>query len=131
MDIRRKKRGSIQRDRLLEILKSTDAHPTADWLYQQMKREFPNLSLGTVYRNLKILAEASMIKELRFGSTYDRFDGNFKTHYHFICRRCNKVFDMDMPVDGSLVSKAKEATISDIEGHEVSFYGICNLCKET
>ncbi len=66
-------RQSKQRNRILELLRSTEIHPTADWLYNQLKSEFPKLSLGTVYRNLSILEGQSLVKKIHFGSTFDRF----------------------------------------------------------
>ena len=103
-------RQSRQRSRILELLRSTASHPTADWLYEQLKNEFPRLSLGTVYRNLSLLAEQGLVKKIRFGSTFDRFEANIQPHYHLICESCEKIFDFDMPVYEDLNSQAKQLT---------------------
>ena len=88
---------SRQRERLLELLTSTGAHPTAGWLYDRLKKEFPDLSMGTVYRNLNILMEQDLVRKIDFGSTFDRFEARTDPHYHFICERCGSVSDLSMP----------------------------------
>ena len=121
-------RKTRQRQRILEILRGTKSHPTADWIYSQVKPEFPKLSLGTVYRNLKLLREQGEIIELDFGSTFSRFDGRTDNHYHFICRKCGKVFDVDMPVEDNLDKKAAKCTRFKVEDHRLIFYGPCKHC---
>ena len=88
-------RQSKQRNRILELLRSTDRHPTADWLYQQLKNEFPYLSLGTVYRNLGTLIEQGLVKKIHFGSTFDRFEAKTQPHYHLICESCGNIIDVN------------------------------------
>ncbi len=80
---KRKKRMTKQRKIILDVLKNTTSHPTADWIYDQVREVLPNISLGTVYRNLKVLKEMGEIMELDFGSTYSRFDGNPKKPLSF------------------------------------------------
>ncbi|HIC90692.1 MAG TPA: transcriptional repressor [Syntrophaceae bacterium] len=121
-------RRTRQRQRILEVLRATKGHPTADWIYSQVKPEFPRLSLGTIYRNLKLLKEQGEILELDFGSTFSRFDGRSENHYHFICRKCGEVFDVDMPLDNNLNKKATKTTGFDIEDHRLVFYGLCKGC---
>src|SRR4030042_6815239 len=98
----KKIRHSKQRDRILEILKGTKTHPTANWIYNELKDEFPDLSMGTVYRNLNILNEQGLVKKIDFGSTFDRFEAQLHPHYHFICENCNEIIDLDVPVDDQL-----------------------------
>jgi Fe2+ or Zn2+ uptake regulation protein len=119
---------SRQRERILEILQNTKEHPTANWIYDRLKHEFPNLSLGTVYRNLRILQEQGKINILDFGSTFDRFDARLDTHYHFICESCGKVYDVDIPVMEALEKKAAENLGVRIRHHRIEFYGICAEC---
>ncbi len=123
-----KKRMTRQRKIILEILKNTKIHPTADWIYDQVRQELPNISLGTVYRNLKVLKEMGEIRELDYGSTYSRFDGKPENHYHFVCNSCDKVIDIDLPVDYSLEEKVQEQNGFKIEEHRLEFYGSCNDC---
>ncbi len=123
-------RQSRQRTRIIELLRSTDKHPTADWLYEQLKKEFPSLSLGTVYRNLSFLVEQGDVKKIHFGSTFDRFEANIKPHYHLICESCGKIVDFEMPeVYDDLNDQAKQLTTFTINHHKLEFFGICQQCK--
>jgi Fur family peroxide stress response transcriptional regulator len=122
-------RQSKQRTRILELLRSTEIHPTADWLYEKLKNEIPRLSLGTVYRNLSILIEQGLVKKIHFGSTFDRFEANIKPHYHLICESCGKILDFEMPIYNDLNFKAKQLTNFTIHHHKLEFFGICEECK--
>lgn len=122
-------RQSKQRNRILELLRSTENHPTADWLYEQIKKEFPRLSLGTVYRNLSILIDQGQVKKIHFGSTFDRFEANTKPHYHLICESCGKILDFKMSIYDELNKQAKRKTNFNIHYHKVEFFGICEDCK--
>ncbi len=119
---------SKQRERLLELLQHTDVHPTADWIYEQMKKDFPHLSMGTVYRNLSILNRQELIKKIDFGSTYDRFDANIKPHYHFICEKCGAIKDLELPVEDALNRKAEDSVHMTVKRHRIEFFGICDVC---
>ena len=122
-------RKSKQRTRILELLRSTKIHPTADWLYEKLKNEFPRLSLGTVYRNLSILIEQGLAKKIHFGSTFDRFEANIKPHYHLICESCRKIFDFEMPAYDDINFQANQITNFTIHHHKLEFFGICEKCK--
>ena len=87
---------SRQRDAILEYLHSTKSHPTAETVYENVRESIPNISLGTVYRNLNMLADAGDILRLSCGGTSDRYDGNPEQHYHFLCRECGNVSDLEM-----------------------------------
>jgi len=122
-------RQSKQRTRILELLRSTEIHPTADWLYEKLKYEFPRLSLGTVYRNLSFLIEQGLAKKINFGSTFDRFEANIKPHYHLICESCGKIHDIKMPVYKDLNLEVEQLTNFTIHYHNLEFFGICAECK--
>ncbi|MCI0513787.1 transcriptional repressor [candidate division KSB1 bacterium] len=122
-------RRSKQRERILELLRDTESHPTADWLYAQLKREFPNLSLGTIYRNLSILYEQGLIRKINFNSTFDRFEAKVAPHYHLICDNCGRVLDFAMPMDEELNARAKMLTDFTIQRHKIEFFGLCRQCK--
>jgi Fur family peroxide stress response transcriptional regulator len=126
---RRGRKRSRQRERILELLRETGAHPTADWLYHRLKSEFPSLSMGTVYRNLNILLEDGLIQRIDFGSTFDRFDGKVGPHYHFICEQCGAILDLDMPVDEALNRKLSAVTPYTVRRHRIEFFGVCDRCK--
>lgn len=120
---------SRQRDSILEFLASRKDHPTADTVYMNVRRSFPNISLGTVYRNLTLLADIGEISRIRLGDGVDHFDYNTSPHYHFICSECGKVFDLDMKVTETLTQTAQENFEGKIEGHVTYFYGRCNNCN--
>ena len=118
-----------QRREILKVLKSTTSHPTADWIYDQVRRVLPNISLGTVYRTLGVLRDQGMIMELDYGRSGSRFDGVSHSHYHIVCVRCGRMENLKVPIKGYL-----EEEISDISGYEVTehcleFRGICPLCR--
>lgn len=123
-------RKTKQRDLILKTLRNTDTHPTADWIYEQVKKEMPNISLGTVYRNLGILKDLGEIIELNYGSKYSRYDGNAENHYHFVCTECEKVTDIKgCPVDEELERCVAEANDVEVFFHRTEFYGLCTDCK--
>ena len=122
-------RMTKQRKAILKVLKNTDIHPTADWIYEQVKEEIPNISLGTVYRNLNVLEEMGEIMVLDYGSTYSRFDGNPHNHYHFKCNNCSQVFDLDEEVFKDLNHKINSETPFKVEEHRLEFYGLCPECQ--
>jgi Fur family peroxide stress response transcriptional regulator len=122
-------RQSRQRDMILNLLRSTDTHPTADWLYGQLKEKIPSLSLGTVYRNLHILAEQCLVQKIASGSTFDRFEANPDPHYHLICEICGKVEDFEMDLYQEINYKANRITNFKVDWHRIDFFGICPECK--
>ena len=89
-------RYSKQREVVYHIVVNTNSHPTADWIYQKSKKKIPNISLGTVYRNLKSLQESGQIKALYTGNAV-RYDGNISNHNHLECTECNELVDVIIP----------------------------------
>ncbi|WP_035268340.1 Fur family transcriptional regulator [Desulfitibacter alkalitolerans] len=116
-----------QKKIILEVVRSTNTHPTADWIYEQAKKELPDISLGTVYRNLKLLRDMGEILELNWGSTFSRYDGITENHYHFVCKRCGKIMDLQLSFNISHEDVEKAANIN-VETHRLEFYGTCNFC---
>ncbi len=121
-------RMTRQKRVILDVLRSTKSHPTADWIYEQAKKIIPDLSLGTVYRNLNLLKEMGEIMELNYGSTFSRFDGNPHNHYHFQCRECERVFDLELPLLNSLDKEAGNLSGHQVDYHRLEFYGVCQEC---
>ncbi len=124
----KKYKRSKQRDRILELLRSVGTHPTASWIYDRLKKEFPDLSLGTVYRNLNILIEQDLIRKIDFGSTFDRYDANTSQHYHFICERCGSITDLKISIDDELNKRVDMDTNFKTKRHRIEFYGLCDNC---
>lgn len=128
------RRHSRQRELIKEFLKGRKDHPTADVVYRNVQIQNPNISLGTVYRNLTLLAEAGEISRLDVGDGIDRFDADTSPHYHFVCRECGGVTDLEM--DCEKQNRLKEITAAaaahfdgHIAGHVTYFYGTCRHCK--
>jgi Fur family peroxide stress response transcriptional regulator len=91
-----KTRMTKQRKTILDVLKNTTSHPTADWIYEQVKKEIPNVSLGTIYRNLNLLAEMNKITVINYANDQSHYDGNTEVHYHFRCNNCQRVYDLHL-----------------------------------
>ncbi len=119
---------SKQRDSIVEFLSSRKDHPTADTVYLNVKQTFPNISLGTVYRNLTLLADIGEISRLRLGDGIDHFDYDTSPHYHFICSSCGSVIDLKMDDIDSIKDTAQKSFDGEIEGHVTYFYGLCSNC---
>lgn len=119
---------SRQREAIVNYLRSTTAHPTAETIYENIRKIYPNVSLGTIYRNLNLLVIHNEIIKLSCGDGSDRFDGNTIPHNHFLCRCCNRVLDLEMePIDHINVI-AGAGFPGKIEGHITYFYGVCEDC---
>lgn len=119
---------SKQRDLILRIVRSTRCHPNADWVYIAARKEMPNISLGTVYRNLKHLVQDGKIQELTLKNNIKLYDGDMRDHYHVTCMCCHKI--QDIP---HIFSRVDSNDIEDITGyqiisHRLDFFGICPEC---
>jgi len=124
------RRGSKQREAILRILQSTDIHPTADWIYDQVRKVIPNISLGTVYRNLNLLKDEGLIKEVTiYGSSSARYDANLEPHHHFICLVCNSVYDLPVQDENVNVSHLVSGRDFKIKFVKLDIFGICDKCQ--
>lgn len=122
---------SRQRESIKAYLAHTKEHPTADTIYMNIRTVYPNISLGTVYRNLNLLVDHGDIMKISHGDGCDRFDGNPLPHYHFLCTECSCVQDMTIE-QGSLDHInliASSGFDGEIQGHSTFFYGKCSKCK--
>ena len=117
---------SDKRDAIIELLKSTREHPDADWVYFNMRKRFPNVSLGTVYRNLKQLSDNGTILRLETGSS-EHFDAFTHDHSHFVCTHCNRILDIDLSLE-AIDKTAEEQTGGEVDFHRMFFYGKCDKC---
>ncbi len=124
-------RMTKQKKVILDILRNTKCHPSADWVYEQARKLVPDISLGTVYRNLSVLRDSGEILELNYGSTYSRYDGNPENHYHFLCEKCQKLYDVTIPVYQGLDKMVHDTTGFEVKHHRMEFYGLCNDCKHS
>lgn len=120
---------SKQRDAILNLLKSVYSHPTADWLFTELKKDFPNISLATIYRNLNQLLEMGEIIKLDVGDGVEHFDSTTNEHCHFVCTNCHSVIDINVPSASLLKEDAQNLNNVLIDKCSVSFYGNCSNCK--
>ena len=121
------KRYSRQRELIYHTLMQTDQHPTAEMIYQALKPENPNLSLGTVYRNLNLLVNEGIIVRMDF--PVERYDADTSPHAHFRCEQCGRVLDLRLPYDEKLDQLAVDASGYEVKGHALIYHGICADCK--
>jgi len=119
-----------QRRIILEELRKNNSHPSADEIYEIVRRRIPRISLGTVYRNLEILAERGEIQKLETSGSLKRFDGNPKKHYHIRCIGCDRI--VDAPVEPLIKTKEDlhKSTKYRIIGHRFEFIGVCPECSD-
>ena len=122
-------RMTRQRKVILEELRKVRTHPSADEVYEMVRRRLPRISLGTVYRNLEILSKSGEIQKLEPGSSLKRFDGNPDTHHHIRCAQCGCIADADLDVEIKIHDGHKHNADFRIIGHRLEFIGICPACS--
>jgi Fur family ferric uptake transcriptional regulator len=114
---------------ILEELRASGAHLTADELYERVRRRVPRISLGTVYRNLEILSDCGLIRKLGPETSQMRFDGRVSAHYHVRCLRCGRIEDVFIEPFEELGRAAESATDFRIVGYTLEFEGVCPACE--
>lgn len=124
------RKNSRKRRALLDALRSTKEHPTAETLYNELKGDYPELSLGTVYRNLSVLLEDGEVISVGNVAGHERYDARTEPHVHFICRRCHRVLDLDLPdtVRGMLPEIDARFGCQS-ETYSLSVSGLCGACR--
>lgn len=123
-------RNSKQRTAILQVLQDTDTHPTAEWVYRQVSLQLPNISLGTVYRNLSRLAEGGEIQRMEIGDGIDHYDFTTDPHDHFYCEDCRRLYDLSLPYDASLDGAASASECGEVHRHQLIFHGVCRGCLQ-
>ena len=119
-----------KRDAILNCLRATTAHPGAEEIFEAVRKEIPNISLATVYRNLSLFKEQGLIASLGTVKGVERFDGNTAPHVHFICTGCDRVLDLSvMEVPASLSSTAAECSGGTVNSCQLTFHGRCAACQ--
>ena len=122
-------KSSKQRFAIMDVLRNTKCHPTAEWVYEEVRKKIPNISLGTVYRNLSKLSDDKSIVKLNIGTSSEHFDGNTIPHYHVSCVECGKIFDIEELPEFNMNKWASEKFNGEIIEHRTVFTGICSECK--
>ncbi|NLP17124.1 MAG: transcriptional repressor [Clostridiales bacterium] len=120
---------SRQREAIKEYLSHTKEHPTADTIYMRIREIYPNISLGTIYRNLSLLVEKGEIIRINGIDGSDHYDGNTQKHYHFLCKDCQRILDLEMDSIDHINDIANKNFPGEIEGHATYFYGRCEECN--
>ena len=122
-------RYSKKREAILAVIRGTSCHPSAEWVYQQLKPRHPDLSLGTVYRNLTFFQETGQVKSVGVVQGQERFDAVVAPHSHFICNCCGSVLDLPDVQPGAGLDRAVSQQYGlAVERHELTFYGLCPSC---
>lgn len=123
-------RYSKKREAILSLLRTTNSHPSAEWIHLQIKQQYPDISLGTVYRNLSQFKEQGDIICVATVNGVERFDANVEPHVHFICQSCGRVLDLhqtEIP-EGLCLAAARE-TGAQVDQCWLTFHGACADCK--
>lgn len=120
-------RYSSKREAIYEVLKNTKSHPDADWVYRRVREIYPNISLGTVYRNLKTMSESNALLTLETNKNSLHYDADTSPHSHFICNRCGAISDI-YEVSALGAKLTEEGYV--VKSEKSVFYGLCPDCAE-
>ncbi len=123
---------SRQREVILDTLKRNPVHPTAEILHKIICSEQPNSNIGiaTVYRNLKQLADSKVVKRITGLEDSEHFDHNTHNHYHFMCEKCGRIFDIDSDIAPDVKENTQKQTGFKVTGYDITLHGICKDCQE-
>ena len=118
-----------KREAILECLRNTDVHPSAEMVFSHLRQDYPDLSLGTVYRNLSMFKNQGLIASLGTVGGIEQFDGNTEPHVHFICTCCNAVMDLpELQVPEELYASVNTQTGGSVDACQLTFTGVCRKC---
>ena len=124
------RKHSKKREAILEALRSTKEHPSAEWVYNKLKPAFPDLSLGTVYRNLALFLKEGDIILVGNVNGQDRYDACVTPHLHFVCDNCSRVLDVDIPDDSvKFYDEISQKHHYHAQYHNLTFHGLCDHCE--
>lgn len=123
-------RYSKQRELILKTVLENKIHPNAEFVYNKLKTEYPELSLGTVYRNLNLLVKNKMLKKINIPNGSDCFDGTIANHQHLVCTECGKIIDVSISELEKITSSVYNKTGFSINCASLAFEGICKECEK-
>lgn len=121
---------SKQREAIYNFLTGRKDHPTAEVIYENVRKGMNNISLGTVYRNLKVLSESGRIRKIDCGDGLDHFDADMSVHQHFVCEKCGRIEDIFLGDLPQLSAKAEKECEGTVKSTDIVFRGICRECLE-
>jgi Fur family ferric uptake transcriptional regulator len=122
-------RMTRQRRLILEYVRRSRSHPTADEVYEAVRRDLPHVSLGTVYRNLDVLSRCGVIHRLELAGTMSRFDGRHDGHSHVRCVECGRLDDVNVALPEGLDKLCSQASGYCVRAHKLEFHGLCPDCR--
>ena len=125
------RRDTRQRKTILDIVQASHSHPSAEDIHTLARKAFPTLSLGTVYRNLKLLAEEGKIREVQFVSDVTRYDGMLEEHEHFYCTKCGAVTDLTPTISQRNLAGLEKKLSAKIQNYKMDYYGLCKTCRKS
>jgi len=125
------KRNTVQRQIILGILKEFTSHPSVDTLYAAISEKHPTISKATVYRNLHHLSEEGAIAQMAVFDDVSRYDGRADVHYHFACKKCNEIFDLEIDCIKGIDEMVQASYGVKVDKHEILFSGVCKKCCNT
>jgi len=117
-----------QRRAIIELLQKTEDHPAADWVYDRLKKKLPGVSLGSVYRNLRVLVDQGLVKENKYQDGVTRYCTNLKPHHHLFCTECGRVVDIEVDINGDLKERIEREHKFVIRSVYIEFRGVCSEC---
>lgn len=120
-----------QRHAILSYLMDAMSHPSADEIYKALARDYPSMSVATIYNNLKLFVEAGLVRELTYGDDSSRFDANMTDHYHMMCEQCGTIVDFEYPQLHDVELEAVRQTGFALTGHRMEVYGVCSECQSS
>lgn len=123
------KRHTIQKELVLNAVRSMRSHVTAEEVYNFIKNDYPSIGKGTVYRNLNSLSEDGEILKIEIPNGPDRFDFTLEKHYHIRCMRCGNVYDVDMEILPDLTNRILNTHGMQILDYDILFKGLCKQCQ--
>ena len=123
-------RNTVQREQILNAVRLTCNHPTAEQIYSIVKQQNDKISLGTVYRNLNRLAQEGLIIRLEIPGECDRYDSITNNHYHICCTECKEFCDIDIPYRADIQAQAESVSSYKIDSHSIIFKGLCPKCQQ-
>ena len=122
-------RNTVQRQIIIDTLRKLNTHPTVDEIYAEIHKEHPSISKTTVYRNLRQLADNGIIRQVLLPDGLERYDERTNQHYHFRCKNCGCIFDVDIDYLAGINNTVQGKYGIQVDEHDVIFSGVCLQCK--
>jgi Fur family transcriptional regulator, peroxide stress response regulator len=119
-----------QKQAILDFVKKSKKHPTAQDVYEDVRKDMPNLSFATVYRNLDALAKSGLIKEVQFVDHKKRYEGQTHQHQHFICTKCERIIDMELSKLLNIAQAVEKMQCHTVTDYHLELIGTCAACKK-